>query len=53
MGDPIQCAILEALNESGGTELIDVTVFEQVLSDLGFMVVPIEDPTNLRYGADE
>lgn len=31
----------------------DVIDFECYLNKFGFMIVPIEDPTNLRYGADE
>lgn len=32
---------------------IDPADFEYYLTENGFMLVPIEDPTNLRYGADE
>lgn len=29
---------------------IDADVFEEALTEAGFMIVPIEDPTNLRFG---
>lgn len=31
----------------------DSEQFEKLLSEYGFMIVPIEDPTNLRYGEDD
>lgn len=34
-------------------EPLDIEVFEQVLNEQGYMIVPIEDPTNLRFGVDE
>ncbi len=32
---------------------IDPEDFDYYLEENGFMIVPIEDPTNLRYGKDE
>lgn len=32
---------------------IDPADFEFYLTEAGFTIVPIEDPTNLRYGVDE
>lgn len=34
-------------------DAIDPQEFEKLLSEYGFMIVPIEDPTNLRYGEDD
>lgn len=33
--------------------IIDTIPFIDKLEEYGFMIVPIEDPTNLRFGADE
>lgn len=37
----------------GHTSHIYVDKFLQLLEEQGFMIVPIEDPTNLRFGVDE
>lgn len=51
-------AIYQAIEEAMGIEAdaaepFDPERFEQSLIELGFMIVPIEDPTNLRFGRDE
>lgn len=51
--DPLTEAIFVALDAANEEGDFAAEVFEQTLSELGFMIVPIEDPTNLRYGVDE
>jgi hypothetical protein len=49
MGDPI----FEALDDILSDPVVDVLTpaeFERLLAEYGFMIVPIEDPTNLRFG---
>ncbi len=31
-------------------DIISVQRLEEILAEFGLMIVPIEDPTNLRYG---
>jgi hypothetical protein len=33
--------------------ITSVIEFEDYLTECGYMLVPIEDPTNLRYGVEE
>lgn len=40
--------ILEYMNGSNNAD-----DFQSYLEENGLMIVPIEDPTNLRYGVDE
>jgi hypothetical protein len=42
--------ILEYMYATDNTTASD---FQEYLTENGFMIVPIEDPTNLRYGADD
>lgn len=44
--------LLDTLEEEYGI-YIHPNDFTKVLGDYGFMIVPIEDPTNLRYGSSE
>ena len=41
--------VLDSLEDEYGI-YIHPNDFTKLLSDYGLMVVPIEDPTNLRYG---
>lgn len=50
--DVIQEILSELLNEYWITD-IDPKEFESVLAVYGFMIVPIEDPTNLRFGVED
>lgn len=52
MGDPIIEMLSYILQGYFNTD-IDPKEFEEIMTDYGFMIVPIEDPTNLRFGADE
>lgn len=51
MGDPIFEILVDVFDD------LDIytypTDFEKKLADYGFMIVPIEDPTNLRYGVED
>ena len=52
MGDPIFEAldnIFDDWRATGGAYPTPES-FEADLAEYGFMIVPIEDPTNLRYG---
>lgn len=51
MGDPIFEALSDMFED--GTNNLTPREFEEVLADYGFMIVPIEDPTNLRYGVED
>ncbi len=42
--------IIDIYRGSGYPLVCDVDKF---LTDAGFMIVPIEDPTNLRFGVDD
>lgn len=56
MSDPFHEALFDALDEAGQQYkegMIDTDQFEATLAEYGFMIVPIEDPTNLRFGVDE
>lgn len=45
--------ILSDLYDESGNGMIYAQAFEDRLTAYGFMIVPIEDPTNLRFGVDE
>lgn len=53
MLDPIFEALDNILFEINNGKIMDATEFEAALTDFGFMIVPIEDPTNLRYGLED
>jgi hypothetical protein len=53
MRDIIEETIADIIAEIEEGRIESVTEFEGLLSELGFMIVPIEDPTNLRFGVDE
>ncbi len=44
--------IVDLLEESGNDTIYARGLIDR-LESYGFMIVPIEDPTNLRYGADD
>lgn len=46
--------ILDDIIDQAATDLnFTPSELEDLLSEGGFMIVPIEDPTNLRFGVDE
>jgi hypothetical protein len=45
--------ILEECEDENGHPRIFADQFISKLEQLGYMIVPIEDPTNLRFGVDE
>jgi len=47
MDSALSEAIEDAVEQSYAGSYPDVYLFEQVLNEWGFMVVPIEDPTNM------
>lgn len=56
MGDPIQEVLLASLEEASIDYRygdINIVRFEEALTECGYMIVPIEDPTNLRFGVEE
>lgn len=44
-------AIIDILDQININMSVDD--FETMLTEAGFMIVPIEDPTNLRYGVED
>lgn len=44
--------VLEDIFDFFGVD-IDPADFDHYLEENGLMIVPIEDPTNLRYGKDD
>ena len=56
MGDDILDVIWEAAEAAMDPVIhsyLHPDKFEQALTDLGYMIVPIEDPTNLRFGVED
>jgi protein-L-isoaspartate O-methyltransferase len=51
MGDPVFDIIDEIFDDMGIFK--DPRDFEKQLAEYGFMIVPIDDPTNLRYGVED
>lgn len=49
--DSITSVIADILDYMDGSR--DPDDFQQCLIENGFMIVPIEDPTNLRFGVDD
>jgi hypothetical protein len=51
--DDIHEALFEAMSvEADSEEAFDPKRFEETLAEFGYMIVPIEDPTNLRFGVE-
>lgn len=54
MPDPIDDVLSDVFDEMGWDSWpFRIDKFQTLLGDCGFMIVPIEDPTNLRFGIDE
>lgn len=52
--DPIYDALLNIFDDIGDNVwTFHVSEFEAKLAEYGFMIVPIEDPTNLRFGVED
>lgn len=45
--------IISDIQDENGNGRVYAQQFIDCLEDYGFMIVPIEDPTNLRFGVDE
>lgn len=45
--------ITEAVEDLLGFEGMSASDFIDILAEYGFMIVPIEDPTNLRFGIED
>lgn len=53
MRDSIEDALNDLIDECATNLSFCAEEFEQVLAEYGFMIVPIEDPTNLRFGVED